>query len=132
MTSNTKPHLLFQTTAGWMGIAASGSGIHAIVLPRPSRRAVESLLAGRPETNGRQRSSRGDSQDTGALLAEAQSQLLAFMAGERRTLDLPIDLSGGSSFQRRVWRAILKIPYGRVRSYKWVAERVGGGQYARA
>jgi O-6-methylguanine DNA methyltransferase len=31
-----------------------------------------------------------------------------------------------------VWRAIQAIPYGRVRSYKWVAVRVGGAHYARA
>jgi methylated-DNA-[protein]-cysteine S-methyltransferase len=45
---------------------------------------------------------------------------------------MPVDMSAGTPFQRRVWRAILRIPYGRVRSYQWVAMRVGGKQYARA
>lgn len=66
------------------------------------------------------------------VLKEARAQLVSFLEGKRRELDFPIDLSGGSTFQRRVWRAILHIPYGRVRSYKWVALRVGGARYARA
>ncbi len=45
---------------------------------------------------------------------------------------LPLDYSAGTPFQRRVWKAITRIPYGRVRSYQWVAIRVGGKQYARA
>ncbi|KXJ99348.1 MAG: methylated-DNA-(protein)-cysteine S-methyltransferase [Nitrospira sp. OLB3] len=49
-----------------------------------------------------------------------------------REFSLPLDLSGGTSFQRKVWTAIQRIPYGRVRSYQWVALRVGGKQYARA
>src|SRR5439155_24161778 len=39
---------------------------------------------------------------------------------------------GGSTLRRRVWRAILRSPDGRVRSYKWVALRVGAAPYARA
>jgi O-6-methylguanine DNA methyltransferase len=58
--------------------------------------------------------------------------LVKFLAGKRRELDFPVDLSEGTTFQRKVWRAILRIPYGRVRSYKWVAARVGGARYARA
>ena len=43
-----------------------------------------------------------------------------------------MDWSSGTPFQRKVWKAITRIPYGRVRSYQWVATRVGGKQYARA
>ncbi len=57
---------------------------------------------------------------------------MEFLAGKRHELDFRVDLSSGSAFQRKVWRAALRIPYGRVRSYKWVATRVGGRHYARA
>jgi O-6-methylguanine DNA methyltransferase len=66
------------------------------------------------------------------LLDDAQAQLMEFLIGRRRELDFRLDLSAGTPFQRQVWRAILRIPYGRVRSYRWVADRVGGPQYARA
>jgi O-6-methylguanine DNA methyltransferase len=66
------------------------------------------------------------------LLRHAQTQLREFLSGKRRAMVCPVDLSAGSPFQRRVWRATVAIPYGRARSYKWVAARVGGPQYARA
>lgn len=115
---------IFKTTWGWMGLAASPTGLTGIVLPQVSRRLVEQ------ELNGSRSDEPGEVSD--ALLSRARTQLLEFLAGTRRTLDLPVDLSGGTAFQRRVWRAALGIPYGRVRSYKWLAQRVGGAQYARA
>ena len=109
-----------------MGIAASERGIQSIVLPKPSRQAVQDEFALRQE-----QSSFRDGTDA-KLLDDAQAQLLEFVAGRRRKLDFSLDLSVGTPFQRQVWRAILRIPYGRVRSYRWVADRVGGAQYARA
>jgi O-6-methylguanine DNA methyltransferase len=37
-----------------------------------------------------------------------------------------------TAFQRRVYRAILRIPPGRTRSYQWVARRLGQPGAARA
>lgn len=158
--SRLTPHVcsVFKTPWGWMGTAASAKGARAgvcrIVLPHVSRRAVEATLHREslgvrrkgetsrltpgircmtrraPIASGSNRS-RSPSRLT-VLVTEARAQLVAFLEGKRRGLDFPIDLSGGSAFQRRVWRAILRIPYGRVRSYKWVALRVGGARYARA
>lgn len=65
-------------------------------------------------------------------LSEAQVQLLDYLAGKRQTFDVPLDLSRGTTFQRQVWRTLLRVPYGKLRSYQWVASRVGGRQYARA
>ncbi|MCW6159450.1 MAG: helix-turn-helix domain-containing protein [Thermoplasmatales archaeon] len=39
-------------------------------------------------------------------------------------LDLPLDI-GGTEFQKRVWSALLRIPYGETRSYHEVAEMIG-------
>jgi methylated-DNA-[protein]-cysteine S-methyltransferase len=58
--------------------------------------------------------------------------LTEFLEGKRRSVDFPVDLSAGSPFQRRVWRITGRIPFGRVRSYRWVALRLGGARYARA
>jgi len=37
-----------------------------------------------------------------------------------------------SPFAKKVYRVVLSIPLGQVRSYKWVAERAGNGQASRA
>ncbi len=38
----------------------------------------------------------------------------------------------GTPFQQRVWRTLLEIPFGQVRSYQWVAKRIGSSQGVRA
>jgi methylated-DNA-[protein]-cysteine S-methyltransferase len=117
-----------------MGLAASAAGVHAIVLPRPSRRAVEVELARschRDHPVGRTRRDQRNG-EAAEILHDARIQLVEYLGAERRTLSVPVDFSSGTPFQRRVWQTISRIPYGRVRSYQWVASRVGGRQYARA
>jgi methylated-DNA-[protein]-cysteine S-methyltransferase len=43
-----------------------------------------------------------------------------------------LDLRSATPFSKRVWRATSKIPYGQVRSYAWVAEKLGNPDAARA
>lgn len=116
--------IIFQSSWGWMGIAESPKGIHTIVLPKRSKRAVESELS----AQSRELLQGGAS----GRLEVAQRQLLEYLAGTRHTFDVPLDLSQGTIFQRQVWRALLRVPYGKLRSYQWIAARVGGPQYARA
>lgn len=69
--------------------------------------------------------------DTPPLLREAARQLTAYFAGRRQQFDLPLRPSG-SPFQRAVWAALCEIPYGEVRSYRAIAERIGRPRAARA
>ena len=116
--------VVFKSRWGWMGISETTKGIDIVVLPKPSRRAVlsELQLSGADMLGGR----------SSPRLREAQAQLTGYLAGARRSFDLPLDLSSGTNFQRKVWRALRRVSYGSLRSYQWVARRVGGIQYARA
>lgn len=108
----------FETPWGQVTITASEKGVTSINLSSQDR-AVRQQPA---ENND----------EAASIVEEARAQLLAYIAGTRREFSFPIDCSAGTPFQRKVWRAITRIPYGRVRSYQWVAMRVGGKQYARA
>ncbi|ORB20608.1 cysteine methyltransferase [Mycolicibacterium moriokaense] len=55
---------------------------------------------------------------------DAVEQLGAYFAGERTDFDLALDLVG-TEFQRRVWAALLTIPYGETRSYGEIARQIG-------
>lgn len=57
------------------------------------------------------------------LFEMARRQLEEYFAGVRQNFDLPLD-PGGTDFQRRVWRALLDIPYGKAISYRELAQRV--------
>jgi O-6-methylguanine DNA methyltransferase len=107
-----------------MGISETSKGINAIVLPKGSRWVIESDL----------RSVAGEPFEEGATvrLEEARRQLLDYLDGKRAVFDIPLDFSHGTPFQRRVWKVLQRVPYGRLRSYQWIASRVGGRHYARA
>lgn len=64
-------------------------------------------------------------------LTDLEKMLDRYFSGEPTQLDYPLDISG-TDFQRRVWKTVRQIPYGRVRSYKWVASKIGNQKAARA
>ncbi|WP_150291784.1 methylated-DNA--[protein]-cysteine S-methyltransferase [Sphingobium estronivorans] len=65
------------------------------------------------------------------VLGEAGRQLSEYFAGQRTAFDLPLDFKG-TDFQRRVWEALLTIPYGETRSYADVARQIGKPSACRA
>jgi methylated-DNA-[protein]-cysteine S-methyltransferase len=58
------------------------------------------------------------------VLAETADQLEAYFAGELRSFDLPLSMTG-TGFQRRVWNELRNIPYGETVSYSQVAAALG-------
>lgn len=58
------------------------------------------------------------------LLAEAETQLLAYFAGERTRFELPLS-PRGTDFQRSVWAAVGAIPYGDTTTYSELAASLG-------
>jgi methylated-DNA-[protein]-cysteine S-methyltransferase len=62
---------------------------------------------------------------------EVENQLEEYFAGERTTFDIPL-APRGTEFQKKVWEALRTIPYGEVRSYRWLAETVGSPKGFRA
>jgi methylated-DNA-[protein]-cysteine S-methyltransferase len=59
-------------------------------------------------------------------------QLKQYAAGKSVRWSVPVDLSSGTSFQQKVWRALTKIPFGQTRSYAWVAQKIGRPKASRA
>lgn len=58
-------------------------------------------------------------------------QLDAYLSGELTDFDLPLRPKG-TTFQRRVWQELCKIPYGRTISYLELARRIGQPTASRA
>jgi methylated-DNA-[protein]-cysteine S-methyltransferase len=61
-----------------------------------------------------------------------QRELDGYFLGRRARFRTPVDLSAGSEFDRSVWRALRRIPAGRVRTYGEVARGVDRPGAARA
>jgi methylated-DNA-[protein]-cysteine S-methyltransferase len=65
------------------------------------------------------------------VLVETARQLEEYFAMARKSFDLPLDF-GGTEFQRKVWNALLTIPYGETRSYGQIARQIGHPDAVRA
>ncbi len=110
---------VFLTVKGWMGIAFSGRGIRRVVLPcgEPAQ-VLEDL---RPEADWVQKAE-----------CEYQDACQRYAAGERETLDFPVDWSWATPFQRQVLELVRQIPYGQKETYGSVAAKLGNPRGARA
>ena len=58
------------------------------------------------------------------VLVEAERQLREYFDGRRQAFALTLDVAG-TAFQRRVWNALLTIPFGETRSYGDIAKQIG-------
>jgi methylated-DNA-[protein]-cysteine S-methyltransferase len=70
-------------------------------------------------------------EDDTPVLAATRAQLDEYFAGNRTEFDLPLRLEG-TPWERRVWEALLEIPYGTTQSYGELAARIGAPGAARA
>jgi len=65
------------------------------------------------------------------LIKKAASQLKEYFEGKRKNFNIEINPEG-TLFQKRVWNALMQIPYGETRSYKEIAEAIGNKNACRA
>lgn len=124
----------FPTALGPMSLAATDKGVVACSLPGDARdhvrRYVERRLprarlieAGRDGATG--------SSAAGSLGSRAARAAQAYLAGKRRSLEVPLDLHG-TPFQMQVWSALRRVPYGQTISYAELARCAGYPRAVRA
>ncbi len=65
------------------------------------------------------------------LLLKAEKELEEYFEGKRKKFNLPLKQEG-TEFQKKVWNALEKIPYGEIRTYKEIANMVGNEKASRA
>ena len=104
-----------------MSVHSMDTPIGTLWLERRRCRAVQHRL----RRTGRART-RAD-----AIEREAESQLRAYFAGELTRFDLPLS-PRGTEFQRRVWDAVARVPYGTTTTYSAVAATLGRPSACRA
>ena len=61
----------------------------------------------------------------------SRAAVVTHLDGRQPHLDLPLDVRA-TAFQRRVWEALRKIPYGSTRSYAEIARGIGNPKATRA
>jgi len=65
------------------------------------------------------------------VLCKTEQQLAAYFIGARKTFALDLDFDG-TDFQKKVWNALLAIPFGETRTYAEIARQIGKPKAVRA
>jgi O-6-methylguanine DNA methyltransferase len=113
----------FDSPIGPLLVASTSLGLAFLELPRASGCGFAGWL--------RRWAPGAEVREAFAPNRRAVTQLLAFLEGKRQEFELELD-PRGTPFQRAVWAALLRIPYGETRSYGDVARELGRPRAVRA
>ncbi len=127
---------IFNTSFGLCGIVCSKKGVVRFILPGMVKSELKKeiaylkLKAQSSKLEGRNRSldllARGKRQD------EIEYAIKRYFDGERIDFNFPLDLSYSTTFQKKVFKITKTIPYGEVKTYNWVAKKIGLPHASRA
>jgi methylated-DNA-[protein]-cysteine S-methyltransferase len=106
---------IIRTSAGKITLAYTHGGLYSLDLPGPYTGVYPIAGAADP-----------------AWLHQLQEELVSYFCGLRVSFSCPLDLTGYTPFFRQVLQAALTIPYGELRTYRWLAEQVASPRAARA
>jgi methylated-DNA-[protein]-cysteine S-methyltransferase len=104
---------IVESPVGKLLLVASDSGLSSVIWDREGR--------DRP----------GIEDNDHPILLETEKQLHEYFAKKRKTFSLPLDFEG-TAFQKKVWEALLTIPFGETRTYGDIARQIGSPQAVRA
>lgn len=65
------------------------------------------------------------------ILRETRRQLDEYLEGQRKGFDIPV-LMLGTGFQKDVWNAVTRVPYGATSTYSQIARDIGKESAVRA
>ncbi|KFF60898.1 cysteine methyltransferase [Cryobacterium sp. MLB-32] len=108
MTTPETSLIRLASPIGQLEITADAAGILSLSIENNGRLPYESV----PE-------------NPSPLLHTAATQLDEYFSGTRRAFDLPVHLSGGTSFQQSVWHGLEGLAFGEVISYGDLGASIG-------
>ena len=116
-------YTVFKNSIGLTGLIASSTGLLRIIYKLPNEDSMENYLA---------QSTHGKATKSHSEFKELIKQFLKYFKGTQKDFDFPLDLRLGTPFQQKVWKKLTTIPYGKTRSYKWIASSINNPQASRA
>ena len=108
-------HSQYESPLGTLTLVAEGDALTGVYFDDHARRPPAAAFGAR---------------DDAAFIA-VKRQLDQYFAGVRTSFDLPL-APAGDAFEQRVWRELVRIPFGETRSYGAIAQLLGDKRLARA
>ncbi len=115
-------YAISKSPLGWVLVAATRKGLCAVRIGKTAGDLERELKAEFPQArlNGSHRA-----------LARWVKEVVARVQGQPPQQEIPLDIQG-TAFQRRVWEALRRIPYGSTQSYRQVARAIHQPKAVRA
>ncbi len=106
---------IFETTLGLCGVAGKDNRLIEVILPGYEREEIRDYL--RLKYKGAEKSP--------ICFKELERDIKGYFEGKRIGFDRThLDLSDFTPFQRRVYMITRAIPYGKVRTYGWIVDKL--------
>ena len=115
-------YTMFRTPLGWTGVAATPAGICRVVLSLPGEPGFLKIL----------RTLHPSPKRSGDKLASVKEEFHLYFQGMLKQFSCKLDLTSGTRFQQQVWRKLMTIPFGKTRSYQWLARSINRPKAFRA
>jgi methylated-DNA-[protein]-cysteine S-methyltransferase len=109
--------MAIDSPVGRLTLVAAGEGLAAVLWEHDDPRRVPLDVAAENRRH--------------PVLVDTARQLGEYFDGRRTVFALPL-VFVGTAFQRRVWNALLTIPFGETRSYAQIARQIGQPRAVRA
>jgi methylated-DNA-[protein]-cysteine S-methyltransferase len=115
-------HITFKTPFGWCGIVKDKTKLLRVFLPEPEMSSINNKIKFLYPL----------SIASEHCFSEEKKEFERYFAGLNANFSFALDFSHSTSFQKMVWLKARAIPYGEVRSYTWIAKRIGTPKAVRA
>lgn len=116
-TQKTHVYKIVKSPVGALKLVASDQGLAAILWENDNPKRVRLNIVGEDRDH--------------PVLLETERQLAEYFAGTRKSFTVTLDFTG-TEFQKKVWQALLAIPFGQTRSYGEIAKSLGNAKAMRA
>jgi O-6-methylguanine DNA methyltransferase len=109
-------YTVFPSPMGKIGLAATSKGICRLSYYLPGKSAFVEMLKESVHPNPVHKPE---------MFVDLVDQFDQYFAGKLDYFKCDLDLGLGTEFQSKTWKKLTTIPYGKTRSYHWLAKSVG-------
>ena len=118
----TLAYTIFTTPLGKTGVAVTPAGICRIMLSISRESEFVQIL----------KTLHPSPKKLSKKLITIEKEFDLYFSGRLKKFSFKIDLSQGTQFQQHVWKKLTSIPFGKTRSYQWLATAVSRPKAVRA
>jgi len=117
------------TKIGRLLIASTRHGLCGIALPgEPEENFIDGLKKACGECSLWDEDGMGEKS---SINSKAREELLLYFESKLKRFTVPLDMKG-TDFQKKVWKELVNIPYGKTASYGGIAKAIGKPLASRA